>query len=260
MLPRANNSQVAQRTALTLLELLVVLTILIALGGIVVASLPGLLERTQAATASANVSEIDSAIRRGLLTNQGKIGNRFDSLIQGGAGGQVASYLGGSENFDCISLSAEEIEALEYLGISEVIPASDTSENVTFDSHNGLPVALSPESKVCALNQEFAGGVMYRLWNIEPSTDVRFLVFGLGQRSSLVGAAAEAVFKEAPIHFSEDAASNPKKMYSRYLIVVELDNSSELKTKARYIGTGIPHQTGIIGINDQLEDHYSNQL
>ena len=62
------------RRGLTLLELLVVLTILIALGGIVVASLPGLLERTQAATAAANVPEIDAAIKRNLLLRQGQIG------------------------------------------------------------------------------------------------------------------------------------------------------------------------------------------
>lgn len=258
ILPK-NASSGLNRTALTLLELLVVLTILIALGGIVVASLPGLLERTQAATAAANVSEIDSAIRRGLLTKQGTLGNRFDSLITSSASGQVAPYVGGNENFEAATLSAEEIAALGELGINQVVPASEVSENVTFDSHIDQEVDLGTETKVCELNREYAGTAMFRLWNIEPNTELRYLVFGLGQRCSLVGGGAGAVFKEAPIHFSEDAASNPKKMYSRYLLVVELDNSSELKSKARYVGTAIPHQSGIIGINEQLKDHYSGQ-
>jgi Tfp pilus assembly protein PilE len=247
------------RRGLTLLELLVVLTILIALGGIVVASLPGLLERTQAATAAANVSEIDAAIRRGLLTNQGTLGNRFDSLVSTSTSGQIANYVGGSENFQVGSLSAREVEALAEIGITQLVPAREVSDNVTFDSHLEQEIDLGTEGKVCELNSEYAGVAMYRLWNIEPNAGLRYLVFGLGQRCTLVGGGAQAVFKEAPIHFSEDAASNPKKMYSRYLLVVEIDNTSELNSKARYVGTAIPHQTGLVGINEQLEEHYSGQ-
>lgn len=254
-----SNASNTYRQGLTLLELLIVLTILIALGGIVVASLPGLLERTQAATAAANVSEIDSAIRRGLLTNQGTLGNRFDSLISSSSAGQVAAYLGGNENFRAGSLSTKEVEALAGIGVTQLVPADDVSENVTFDSHIQQEVEIGTEAKVCELSPEYAGIAMYRLWNIEPNANLRYIVFGLGQRCTLVGGGAQAVFKEAPVHFSEDAASNPKKMYSRYLLIVEIDNSSELESKARYVGTAIPHQSGIIGINEQLEDHYSNQ-
>ena len=50
----ANTSRNRVRAGLSLLELLVVLTILIALGGIVVSTLPGMLKRTQVATAAAN--------------------------------------------------------------------------------------------------------------------------------------------------------------------------------------------------------------
>lgn len=259
MVPLPYKLRIAPRSGLTLLELLVVLTILIALGGIVVASLPGLLERTQAATAVANVSEIDSAIRRGLMTNQGKVGNRFDSLVDGASGGGVVEYLGGAENFEAISLSAEDISALEDIGITQLIPANEVTDNVTFDSHTGEPMDIGPETKVCSLNPEYAGIAMYRSWNIEPNANLRYVVLGLGQRCSLVGGGAGAVFKDAPTHFSDDATSNPKRMYSRYLIIIELDGSSDLQAKARYIGTAIPHQTGIIGINDQLEDHYSSQ-
>ena len=142
MKTKPTNALNTSRQGLTLLELLIVLTILIALGGIVVASLPGLLERTQAATAAANVSEIDSAVRRGLLTNQGTLGNRFDSLISSASAGQVAGYVGGNENFRAGSLSAKEIEALAELGVTQLVPADDVSENVTFDSHIQQEVEL----------------------------------------------------------------------------------------------------------------------
>ncbi len=259
MIQNSGKPSKSLRQGLTLLELLIVLTILIALGGIVVASLPGLLERTQAATAAANVSEIDAAIRRGLLTNRGTLGNRFDSLISSSSAGQVAGYVGGSQNFQAGSLSAKELEALAELGVTQLVPANDVSENVTFNSHIQQEVELGTEAKVCELSQEYAGIAMFRLWNIEPKASLRYIVFGLGQRCTLVGGGARAVFKEAPIHFSEDAASNPKKMYSRYLLIVEIDNSSELQSRARYVGTAIPHQNGIIGLNEQLEEHYSNQ-
>lgn len=259
MKTQPGKSSIPQRLGLTLLELLIVLTILIALGGIVVASLPGLLERTQAATAAANVSEIDAAIRRGLLTNQGVLGNRFDSLIAASAAGQVPNYVGGNENFQAGTLSTKEVEALAELGVTQLVPADDISQNVTFNSHIQQEIEIGSEARVCELNQEYAGIAMFRLWNIEPNASLRYIVLGLGQRCTLVGGGSQAVFKEAPIHFSEDAASNPKKMYSRYLLIVEIDNSSELQSKARYVGTAIPHQSGLVGINEQLEDHYSNQ-
>lgn len=189
MFPRSNQIWHRPKAALTLLELLVVLTILIALGGIVVSSLPGLLERTQAATGSANVSEIDSAIRRGLLSNQG-IGNRFDSLIVGTSGGQVAAYLGGVENFESTTLTAKDITALSEIGITELVPASEVLDNVTFTSHVEGAQPLGPESRICMLSPEYAGITVFRLWNLEPTSDLRYLVFGLGQRSTLVGASS----------------------------------------------------------------------
>ncbi|MDB4380240.1 hypothetical protein N9Z70_02510, partial [Mariniblastus sp.] len=90
------------RTGLSLLELLVVLTILIALGGIVVSTLPGMLKRTQVATAASNIPEIDATIRRTSMLSQGKIGNRFDALVAGSDSldGNIPSYIGGAEIFE----------------------------------------------------------------------------------------------------------------------------------------------------------------
>jgi len=251
----------SNRTALTLLELLVVLTILIALGGIVVASLPGLLTRTQAATGTANLTEIDRTIQRNLLINQGRIGNRFDSLVAGGSGGNgdVASYVGGQEKLVATSLSANEVRALAELGITELIPAAVDVDDATFDSHLQLPVPLSPESRVCQLSPDYAAVVVEQLWNIEPQQGVRYLLFGLGQKCSLVGGGLEAVFKDAPIHFSDNRLSNPKNMYSRYLVVIELQSVDKEQSRARYVGVAIPDPNGITGLAQQLKDFYSTQ-
>ena len=111
-------NRLQKRPGLSLLELLVVLTILIALGGIVVSTLPGMLSRTQVATAAANVPEIDSTIRRISLLTNGQIGNRFDALVTGSNAldGSIPAYLGGAENFESVSVSTSDLEALAEIG------------------------------------------------------------------------------------------------------------------------------------------------
>ncbi len=255
---RGNNQIKFANPGLTLLELLVVLTILIAIGGIVVSSFPGLLSRTQTATAAANVPEIDSAIRRGMIAHQGQVGNRFDSLIAGGS--SVADFVGGNESFIAGSLSDSDVAALGRLGIFDLTPALESTENATFDGHGQLPQPIGSDTKVCQLSAEYAAIALERMWNLIPRDNVRYILFGIGPKCSLVGGGQQAVFKEAPVHFSDDSLSNPKNMYARYLVVIELDNTIEQsRTKARYVGVAIPHRTGIMGINDQLADFYSGQ-
>ncbi len=252
-------SKPTRRSGLTLIELLVVLTILIALGGIVVSSLPGLLGKTQTATAAANVSEIDASIRRNLISANGFIGNRFDALLtsSGGAGGEVPAYVGGSEIFQATSLSASDIAALRAVGIVEVIPADGSTNDATFASHTAQPSALSNDTRVCSISPNFADELMDRIWNLTPSSNDRYLVFGLGSRCSLVGGSEQALFAEAPVHFSDDATSGPKNMYSRYLIVVELKSESDSSSRARYVGVAIPDADGLKGISQELQDAYS---
>lgn len=243
------------RPGLTLIELLVVLTILIALGGIVVSSLPGLLGRTQSATAAANVPEIDSAIRRKLLVTNGTIGDRFDSLITG-ATGEVASYVGGASYFQATTMNEADVNALSRIGITELIPADPGPADATFESHRQPPIPITNDSRVCSVSDAFSADMMQRLWNIDPIENARYLVFGLGSRSSLVGGSEDALFSESPVHFSDEASTGPKKMYSRYLIVVELKPDIENQSRARYVGIAIPSKSGLRGISEELKDVY----
>lgn len=249
------------RDGLSLLELLVVLTILIALGGIVVSTLPGMLRRTQVATAAANIPEIDATIRRNSMLSQGRIGNRFDALVSGAGSldGNVPSYIGGSDLFQTSSLSAGEVEALRQVGITELIPAAATSENATFGSHDQPPVAVDSDSRVCVLGTEIASTILYRDWNFEPVENGKYLVLGLGEQCTLVGAGAKAAFSETPVHFSDDRDQSPEEMYSRYLLLVEVKSISETESVARYIGAAIPGLDGIHGVSKELENYYTNQ-
>ena len=236
-----------------------VLTILIALGGIVVATLPQLLNRTNVATAAANVPAIDSVIKQNLLLRHGQVGNRFDSLISGTAGldGEVVSYVGNSALLEAISLTEEDVIALGKIGIVELIPAQSNTENATFDSHDALPVLLASGSRVCSLTESASVEVLKRVWNYEPAEGARYLVLGIGEQCSLVGADPNAAFAEAPVHFGDGESAMADTFYSRYLIVIELQNVGRPDAKARFVGTGIPSPDGIRGVSEHLEKFYS---
>jgi len=241
-----------------LLELLVVLTILIALGGIVVSTLPGMLKRAQVATAAANIPEIDATIRRNATLAQGQIGNRFDSMIAGSDGG-VPSYIGGSEFFETGSLSPSEVEALQQIGITELVPAAEGVTSATFQSHDQLPIAIGNDSRVCSLSADAAATILREGWNFEPAENAKYIVMGLGEQCTLVGGGPKAAFSESPVHFSDDRDQSPEQMYSRYLIIVELNSVADDTTVARYIGAAIPGRNGVHSVSVEMENHYTEQ-
>ncbi len=246
---------------LSLLELLVVLTILIALGGIVVATLPGVLHRTEVATAAANLPQIDDSIRQNIMMNQGRIGNRFDALVIGGNSldGDVPAYLGDRGQFSTASLTAADVAALKKVGLIELVPAVQTTNNATFSSHDQPPVKLAADSKVCVLAGANLDEILRRNWNISLDQTSKFMVVGIGRQCSLVGAGDKALFPEAPVHFSESQASSPQAVYSRYLLVIQLSIVSERTVTARYIGTCVASVDGLRTIGSELEEHYTTQ-
>lgn len=246
---------------LTLLELLVVLTILIALSGIVVATLPGLLRQTQLTASATNLQEIDAGIRRSQLMNRGSIGDRFDSLIAstGNLNGVLAEYTGLADEISAVSLTAEDVAALAQIGVTELVPADKSPQNVTFDSHQQPSVKISASSKVAAIRSDLSPVVARALWNMEPPADGELLVFGLGSQCSLVGRSTTAVFAEAPLYLSDQPTGGPQTTYARFLVVVELKRESSRRSSARYIGPVVASTKGLQGLSGQLEDFYATQ-
>lgn len=248
------------RSGLSLLELLVVLTILIALGGIVVSTLPGMLKRTQVATAASNIPEIDATVRRSSLLSQGKIGNRFDALVAGSDSldGSIPSYIGGSEIFETTNLSVADVGALREIGITELVPAATETINATYNSHDQTPVEIGTDSNVCSLSDDSATTILPQDWNLEPAENAKYIVVGLGEQCTMVGAGARAAFSESPVHFSDSREQSPDDMYSRYLLLVEIRSVDELKSVARYVGAAIPGRDGIHSVSKELEDYYTD--
>jgi len=78
-------NQVKNRKGLTMIELVVVLTILVALAGIVVPLLPSMVSHAHTAAHATNVVEIDKIVEAYNMLNHGYPDN-LDSLVAGGAG------------------------------------------------------------------------------------------------------------------------------------------------------------------------------
>lgn len=243
-----------RRHGLTLIELVVVLTILVALGGIAAATLPNMLNRTHVATVATSLPTIDAAIRQNILLNSGQIGDRFDSLVT--ASGQPASFVNTSGAYSAYSLTDDDATALNNFGLSQLIPADDTVENATFQGHQGTPVSVANGTSVCALTSEAATRILDTVWNFTPAAGAQYIVLGLGERSSLVGANEDAFFAEAPLHAVDAHSERADNAYARILLVVELADAGTADAEVRYIGAGAPHPDGVQGVSTHLQEWY----
>ena len=248
------------RDGLTLIELVVVLTILVALGGIAAATLPSMLNRTHVATVATSLPTIDASIRQNILLNSGQMGDGFDSLCT--TGGAVASYVNASGAYAAYTLTAEDVAALDDLGIASLVPAVDPAvdDNATFGGHAGLPVALATGTSVCTIDGSTGTtlvDILGNVWNYAPEAGAQYIVVGLGQRSSLVGAGDDAFFAEAPLHAVDAHSERADQSYARIMLVIELLNAGTTDAEARYIGAGAPHPDGIQGVATHLQEWYN---
>ena len=244
----------ARRLGLTLIELVVVLTILVAIGGIAAATLPNMLNRTHVATVASSLPTIDAAVRQNILLNSGQIGDNFDSLVT--TAGQPADFVNRSGAYVAYSLAGNDALALNNVGLSTLVPADDTVENATFQGHTGAPVAVADGANVCALTSAKATEILDAVWNYTADPNAQYIVLGLGQRCSLVGANEDAFFAEAPLHAVDAHSERADNSYARILLVVELANAGTADAEARYIGVGAPHPDGVQGVATHLQEWY----
>jgi len=236
-----NRIEKKRRPGLTLIELVVVLVILVALGGIAVATIPNLLNRTHVATVASTLSAVDAAVKQHALLNSGAIGDNFDSLVTGPADldGTVAAYVNSSGAYAEYTLAAEDVAALQGIGVSTLVPATPAPDNATFEGHDNLPVVLAAGKKVAVLSVPL--NTLGKVWNYTPKVGAQYIVVGVGPKCSLVGANEGAHFSEAPVHFVDAHSERANKAYARVMLVLELADAGTADAEARYIGAGAPY-------------------
>jgi Tfp pilus assembly protein PilE len=237
------------RKGLTLLELVVVLTILVALGGILVPVLGNFLTRSHAATCSTNIPELSKAV---LLHNTEKasLPNRWQTGIALGAipagqlfQGSAALAAGDIVNVTLNSVGANpqaaqaytlvtaDVDALTAAGITAVLNHGVLAENPTFDIA-ATEAVVAVGTNLITLSNRQARDVNLPHDNTVANLDVqalqRYVWLGFGPENTLFGNGA----LEAAVMFGDDPDRLPTNMYSRFGAVVQLanDNGVALET------------------------------
>lgn len=245
-----SNLHRAGRRGLTLIELVVVLTILTALGGLLVPVIGNMIARTHFAKCSVTIPDITRQISRS-FTSDLRYPNRWDSLIDATDGTSLYSDLPGGSTVNgelaTIDLTADQADGLAAVGITQVIDLEPTvanggtAEDATWSVSNTANVrTLADGETVAVLNK--AGNSVGSLNlkrhfgpdGIEGTTDddatVEYIIFGIGNNSTAVG--PSGLFVESPTHFGGEDAMNPIDVYQRYCVIFSIDGDGAVLFEA----------------------------
>lgn len=232
------------RRALTLMELVVVLGVLAALAAIAIPLFPNLLRRSHKVTDATQTSEIAKAIQlyQGLYTSYP---NEWDLMATSSGAAPTflptdGSAFGGAAAIG--NLTAAEVSALGRVGITggHYFGADLSSvEHPTLNPYNttgvyAAPTALAPSTSVFILNNA-STAIPSGIRNIiAKDATARFVVFGVGARSTLIG----KVLQNAPTSVPQKASFTPSNTYSRVGAIFQVAGVEMNRTeRARFIAT-----------------------
>jgi len=247
-----NRSRRGTRPGLTLLELIVVLTILVALAGILVPLLPNLFVQADNATEATQFGELAKAIQTYQATTMG-YPNNFDLLTDGSKFPAYLPPTGGAAFAGWVeakTLTAAELSALTAAGIQYVQPlATDTTPQGFDCTLNPYPNTTLTANQV-DLTTSAASSEVFAV--IDPTTNVnvinntmtflqtliaadptaRYVVFGVGARCSLVGQSIQ----EAPVAVPHTRTFTPATNYSRFGVIFKVSGTEIARLgQARYV-------------------------
>lgn len=261
-----------RRAGLTLLELLVVMVILIALGGIVLTMLPNFLTKTHDATTVTNIAEVNKAMMGFVNTNL-QYPDLFDSLIDttGGIYSKAvfrnATYVpstGGGESpvFTAGALNNQGwVDSLTDGGIRTLMVMKSTPGSATFDATQmptqpGATNLVTTSSNVMFVADDY----VYQKLNVAQRTDgdgnlASYVVFGLGQYCTIVGSTGFGIF-EAPMSFGEHVQEQPTNSYARLLCVFRIYKDG---SRCEYVGCAHPDSTGLGTSAMHMQEYYQTK-
>ena len=256
------NTRKQAARGLTLIELVVVLAILVALVGLVLAFFPGLLSRASKSTSATSIQDIAKAVQINYST-QLTYGSGYDSLLQA-SDGELYSKLtpGVSAQLVKGALEAADSSALTALGVTKLFDLDSTlAGDATFAvtgttsrnvSDPNAPVALiktggTPDT-TAALRRTLLG-------NYNPVGTAKYVVFGLNKSATIVG--PNSILQDAPVRAGADANENPTTSYQRYGLVFLIDGTTPART-ARFLGAVAFGSAGITTAEGSLQGYYGN--
>jgi len=245
-----NRNVAKSRGALTLIELVVVMAILVALAGILIPLVPGMLGRGEQSSAATNMSEISKWVQT-FEAASGRYPLDWDSLTDGTA--TTLTYLassttkgpfsGATPALQMTALTANQASALTGAGITQVQLMSTTQPtgtNLTFNPYQSANKTTNAQLIANAVNVPtltLAGQSQIRVGDGTTNAGT-FVVFGLGDRASLVKSAFAPGMQDAPVVTYD--AFTPDTKYGRFGVIFQiegLDSTGTLFTfkRARFV-------------------------
>lgn len=221
------------RAGLTLMELVVVLAILVALAGIVIPLMPGMLGRSEQAASATNLSEISKWVQT-FESASNRYPLDWDSLTDGT--GTVLTYMassttkgpfsGSTPPLQLTALNSNQATALTGAGITQVqlmMTTQPTGTNLTFNPYQNANKTTNAQALASGINVPtltLAGQQQLRVGDGITSAGT-FVVFGLGDRASLVKSAYAPGLQDAPVVTYD--AFTPDQKYGRYGVVFQIE-------------------------------------
>ncbi|MEM1108864.1 MAG: type II secretion system protein [Planctomycetota bacterium] len=204
------------RKGLTLIELIVVLTILIALGSLLVPVIGNALVRSHVATCSSTIPEVNNMLQISLV-DRGVVGDDWTTGVAGAGASAGAAVNGG---LTVGNLTTDEVSAMNAVGVITVWNHGDPTStpggdpyNVTFNP--GLASeTLSDSTDVIVLTDEQAEGIFLPTDGdgTTAQSPVKYIWLGIDTTWSLLG----TLTAEPPTHFGDTEGAFPDQAYSRF--------------------------------------------
>ena len=255
------------RSGLTLLELVVVMAILAALAGILIPLMPGLVQKSSTTAGATNLDEIDKAMQLYASQNGGFYPDQLDSLAD--SSGDLLSYVpngfgswfqqGTAANVTADYGTLGGMSPLLDAGINYVVqPIAQPTGTVGDWSPTYFPYgtnATTPPTPAAITQLAYVQpSVVQNLFGAGLPLDGRYVIFGLGKYSTIVGKG----MAQAPVYFDSTQGKDPDHAYSRFGVIFQTAGAGGAPLiTARYLGSVAMDYYGLKN-TDQM--FYQNQL
>lgn len=254
------NTRKQAARGLTLIELVVVLAILVALVGLVLAFFPGLLSRASKSTSATSIQDIAKAVQINYST-QLTYGSGYDSLLNAPNGSALFTKLTAAVTNQLAvgSLDIDDARALTALGVSQLRHLDNaivgdatfavSSASTPYAVANAAPVATIVTGATTAVLRQALRG------NYAEGATPKYVVVGVNKSATIVG--SNSILQDAPVRAGADANENPTTSYQRYGLVFLIDGTPAART-ARFLGAVAFGSAGITTAEGSLQGYYGN--
>ena len=246
---------------LTLIELLLVMTILIGLAGVLVPVFSNVIGQTHASSSSANIEGVVRQMENHRATF-GLYPNDADLLLDDAATEAIVPFGGtvAATELTTAAITDRIGDALNDAGITNVIRHPETppaEENQTVFTGTAEAVDAGAATPTPANFVVLGADAITRLGLEAIGTDVeQYVVLGLGNNSAAVGRSMAA----SPVHYLPDGGSN-EDIYSRFLMVYRIPAGEGSASIATVATVDVHDGDGeVVGLDNHITEwHHSRE-